>query len=83
MPIVTTEGCERCGGDGMYQGGTCDMCSGTGEVPIKGCTHSQSEWNIKQAVLELDDALFKLNALDTKVTAIADQVQALYDDLNP
>jgi hypothetical protein len=80
MPIVTHQECDYCGGDGIYNGGTCPTCGGSGEVPIGHCTHAHSEWNIKQAVVEIDDALEKLDAITAQTDKLpADAVVFTYE----
>lgn len=54
MPIVTTEGCDNCGGDGIINGETCSVCNGTGQVPLSTCTHAHTEWNVKYLVDAID-----------------------------
>ena len=76
MPFVTTRECDICGGTGQFQGGDCENCSGTGQESMEPYAHDQIEGNIKYVVEKVDE-------LETKINAIAVQVQALYDDLNP
>lgn len=73
---VETKPCEYCGGDGEIEGETCSWCEGSGTQPLRSDAHDQAEWNIKHAVDKIEE-------LETKIEAIAVQVQALFDDLNP
>ena len=82
MPIVTTKPCESCGATGSQDGQPCPTCSGTGEMPLVEDAHDQTEFNVKYVVLKADDIVTKLETLDTKIDAIAVQVQVLFDDLN-
>ncbi len=83
MPRATEEGCDHCNETGLIGGETCTYCGGDGLIPMRDCPHARIEWNVYQAITEIDDALVKLNALGTKIDTIATQVQVLYDDLNP
>ena len=74
---ISTKHCRLCGGDGIVPDGlTCPRCDGSGTVYTEASGSFQLEWNVKYVAGKVDE-------LETKIEAIAVQVQALYDDLNP
>lgn len=71
--------CHHCDGTGISPstGQTCHVCGGDGDIETEGL-HIHTI--IKAHVITINT---KFADLDTKIDAIAAQVQVLYDDLNP
>ena len=76
--------CLVCAGTGTKNGEVCIVCSGEGSrdptLGVIGVTSTELA-TLNVAIFNALDT--KLDDLTTKLDAIAVQVQAIYDDLNP
>ena len=70
---MTTIPCMVCSGQGTVQEGSCSTCAGAGEVTAEFGMTGGHMIAMFQMVVDIKEV----------VDAIAVQVQALYDDLNP
>lgn len=77
MPVIVNGPCLRCGGDGVYEEETCNLCEGTGEVDLN--DHQAIELNVEYIVEKVDDIMNKVNDIKEKVDEIKAVIDALQD----
>ncbi|GAH14935.1 unnamed protein product [marine sediment metagenome] len=72
MPIIESGPCPRCGGNGIYEEETCDLCLGTGEVDLN--DHQGVEYNVGYIVTKVDDIMDKVNDIKEKCDDIFEKL---------
>ena len=67
MPRATEEGCDNCNETGLIGGETCPYCGGDGLIPMTNCPHARIEWNVYQAITELDTLILPTDVFNSYV----------------
>ena len=77
---------DACNGTGLIDGQPDPDCGGTGEIELKSDSHDQAQFPIKYVLIQVIDALAKLDAQDTKLDTLEthlDTIEAKIDQLLP
>ncbi len=73
---------DACNGTGLIEGQPDPLCGGTGTVPLWSGQPDQTEFVVKYALVQVLDALTKLDALDTKMDTLDTHMDVIEDKID-